>query len=501
MASRFVLPFQQTTGADSVVRAGAKLYFYQTGTTTPQNTYSDNGLTVPNANPVIADSSGTWGNIFLLGTPAYKVVLTDANDVTISTADPVQQQTFGTMALQNANAVAITGGTLAGVAITNATLTLSAALAVAYGGTGVTAKNWQTESFTGKTASYTVASGDVGTTFGLGDYSGATAVLTYPAASTLPTAFSNQVVNESATKGWRLVIPGSPYTGRILYPGQFIKVVKDQNNAYQVFGWTRWAPAAGSTFYVDGTNGNDTNDGIAGGSGRAWATITFARDFIYKYFDTAGGTPSFSIADGTYQAGTGFNFDRPVTGNTNQISITGNTGSPLNCVINCDAGGNCFSTRDGGIITVMGFYFTTSGNGSVALVASQEGTIDYGSCVFGNFPLGKHINSADHGNTNILADISIAGNAAVHVTATGEGEAHYGSFTVTFINDVTITNFAVVDDIGLIATGGVAPTFNLNGHVCSGVRYVAAYNGGINMSGGTLPGTVGGSTSNGGYFR
>jgi microcystin-dependent protein len=86
--NRFVIPNQFTVGADGP-RAGAKLYFFQTGTTTPQATYSDVGLTTPNTNPVIADSLGQFGNVFLLGSPAYKVALTDANDVEVWTMDPV----------------------------------------------------------------------------------------------------------------------------------------------------------------------------------------------------------------------------------------------------------------------------------------------------------------------------------------------------------------------------------------------------------------------------
>jgi len=69
---------------------GAKLYFYLTGTTTPHDTWSDVGLTTPNTNPVVADSSGRFPNVFLDPTVAYKVVLTDSAGVQIWTADPVQ---------------------------------------------------------------------------------------------------------------------------------------------------------------------------------------------------------------------------------------------------------------------------------------------------------------------------------------------------------------------------------------------------------------------------
>ena len=54
---------------------GAQMFFYVTGTTTPQNTWADNGLTTPNANPVVADSAtGFFPAIYLSQSVAYKVV-------------------------------------------------------------------------------------------------------------------------------------------------------------------------------------------------------------------------------------------------------------------------------------------------------------------------------------------------------------------------------------------------------------------------------------------
>ena len=69
--------------------SGAKLNFYQTGTSTPKDTYSDSAKTTPNANPVVADSAGRFGEIFMDTDVAYKVVFTDASDVEIKTRDPV----------------------------------------------------------------------------------------------------------------------------------------------------------------------------------------------------------------------------------------------------------------------------------------------------------------------------------------------------------------------------------------------------------------------------
>jgi len=64
-----------------------KLYFYESGTTTPKNTFSDINLTIPNTNPVILTAAGRQPNIFFNGNA--KGILTDKNDVQILVRDPI----------------------------------------------------------------------------------------------------------------------------------------------------------------------------------------------------------------------------------------------------------------------------------------------------------------------------------------------------------------------------------------------------------------------------
>lgn len=66
--------------------AGGSLSFYDIGTTTPRNTWSDRDMAILNTNPVPLDSSGRANvNIWLDG--AYSVVLRDAANVVIWTRD------------------------------------------------------------------------------------------------------------------------------------------------------------------------------------------------------------------------------------------------------------------------------------------------------------------------------------------------------------------------------------------------------------------------------
>ncbi len=89
MASQaFFLPFRPAIDANGLTISGAALHFYATGTTTPQTVYSDEGLTTPLTNPVVANAAGRWPVIYLDESLAYRVVLKDANGVTLDDADP-----------------------------------------------------------------------------------------------------------------------------------------------------------------------------------------------------------------------------------------------------------------------------------------------------------------------------------------------------------------------------------------------------------------------------
>lgn len=57
---------------------GARLFFYRVGTSTKKNTYSESTKTTANANPVVADSSGRFPDIFMLTDEQYKVILAPA---------------------------------------------------------------------------------------------------------------------------------------------------------------------------------------------------------------------------------------------------------------------------------------------------------------------------------------------------------------------------------------------------------------------------------------
>jgi hypothetical protein len=106
----------------SVVLPGARLHTYVAGTpSTPLATYSDSALTIPNANPIIADAFGLFGPIYLTPGTAYKLVLGDTTDVTIWTQDNVAVPASATLAA----GAGISLVTVAGVTTIAATATSS----------------------------------------------------------------------------------------------------------------------------------------------------------------------------------------------------------------------------------------------------------------------------------------------------------------------------------------------------------------------------------------
>lgn len=85
---------------------GAKLTFSQTGTSTLQDTYQDEALTTPHANPVVADANGVFEPIYLDPTlPNYRVKLTTSADVLLYQVDdvPSNQNTQQSMRLESTN--------------------------------------------------------------------------------------------------------------------------------------------------------------------------------------------------------------------------------------------------------------------------------------------------------------------------------------------------------------------------------------------------------------
>jgi hypothetical protein len=93
MASVLLSPYgngQQFFDDNGVPLAGGLIYTYQAGSSTPLATYTTNGGTIPNANPIVLDASGrTPQQIWLLTGFSYKFVLQNSDAVLIQTLDNI----------------------------------------------------------------------------------------------------------------------------------------------------------------------------------------------------------------------------------------------------------------------------------------------------------------------------------------------------------------------------------------------------------------------------
>jgi len=107
MPDLFVLPRQVPLTSTGGLLPSAQAFFYQTGTSTPQNTYSDLALTVANANPLVADTNGVFPKAYLdPSLPNYRVTLKTSvasGSVLLYTEDdvPASQNTAQTSRLKS----------------------------------------------------------------------------------------------------------------------------------------------------------------------------------------------------------------------------------------------------------------------------------------------------------------------------------------------------------------------------------------------------------------
>ena len=92
MAFRPITPLTAFTDNQGQPLAGGSILFYDAGTTTPKNVYSDSGLTTNLGAAVELDSAGRPLATNIWGSGSYRVRLYDADNVLIDEADPVSEE-------------------------------------------------------------------------------------------------------------------------------------------------------------------------------------------------------------------------------------------------------------------------------------------------------------------------------------------------------------------------------------------------------------------------
>lgn len=86
--SRFVNPLSQYSSA-GIELSGGQLFFSESETAIPKDTFADDVLTIPNANPVILDADGVIPSIYLEDDAPYRVTILRADGSLFDQADDV----------------------------------------------------------------------------------------------------------------------------------------------------------------------------------------------------------------------------------------------------------------------------------------------------------------------------------------------------------------------------------------------------------------------------
>lgn len=106
MAAELHITPSRATSSNGLNLDGAKWYFYQSGTTTPQSVYTTSALNIAHSNPVEADAAGKFPNIFFDAALSYRGVLKTADDVTtIYDIDPINTGVFSQFSASGGSAL------------------------------------------------------------------------------------------------------------------------------------------------------------------------------------------------------------------------------------------------------------------------------------------------------------------------------------------------------------------------------------------------------------
>jgi hypothetical protein len=346
-----------------------------------------------------------------------------------------------------------------------------------------------------KTAAYSVATADAQSTLGLGGSTWYT--VAFGVASTYASTFTVVVANEDTTRGKTIVLTGG--TNLMLWPGQTIFVF-NENNSWNTIGEGRWILPSSQTWYTDHGSGSDSilhSDGLATGTG-AFATIQNAVNVIFDEIDCNGNAPTIQTENGTFTEAVSVRgypvgyLELFITGNpTNPSSVAWQV-APLNSNLSC---------RDGGTITLNGFTMLSTGTASNALQASQFGVIDFSNIIFQNYSSGTHISAYESGNFNAVGNYTVTGNANQHIFIQGNSNVIIANVVTAINSNPTMTQWLLIEGPGYFQGNGLSFTGVGAGSGTTALKYNISLNGVALTGGVTLPGSTAGVTATGGQYN
>jgi hypothetical protein len=305
-----------------------------------------------------------------------------------------------------------------------------------------------------------------------------------------------------------LTVPNVFANGQVIDAGQ----INDDFTA--LLNWVnnngRIGIGSNFTIFVAGLGGSNTNSGLT--FDKPLATITAAYTLLQSSYIFLNGTAVVTIAVGAALSENVL-IDGLVPGQQQpaQVVIQGNPSAPHTSGLNGDP---CFYVDHGSLVTIRGF---SLGGGSDGIFSYHGSIVNFDSIEFGACNL-QHLEAQGGGRINSSGAYTIVGNCHAHAVAYGGGaeiwitnvwrdpvhETPPTGPTVTISGAVT-WNGAMIQAISL-GRVNIAGTFfhwDGTGGGVTGQRYFASENGVIETgTSGTLvlPGTLVGSTRNGGVY-
>lgn len=303
------------------------------------------------------------------------------------------------------------------------------------------------------------------------------------------------VTGYSETYGWvKVTRKTTPATVRELVygPTDMLSSVYDpagKASQVAVESEIREKLTANRTYYVDVSSGSDSNDGLSSGAG-AFATIEKALETAIDTLDFNGYDVDISVADGTHTAS--INVAGPQVGK-GQLSLTGNTSTPANCLID-HAGSYDFILTQLDIV-IDGFKI----EGGVGIAIGFRckvvlGTaMDFGVCANWHIEVGSQVRLELSGHT-------ISGGASRHVFATAPCDIFSNGSTFTLTGTPAFAS-AFVDITSTAYCRLTSVTFSGS---ATGKRFNVIDNAVINTNGAgpsALPGDSAGTEATGGRYK
>ena len=308
-------------------------------------------------------------------------------------------------------------------------------------------------------------------------------------------------------------ISGAPLTGGEMAAGAIAFLVMDDALQFRLLIAIAPALSAPRTYYVNGSTGSDSYDGLAStvGSGHGpFKTIQHACN-IATAVNTNGFTVTIDVADGTYAE----NVVVPQITGSGILQIIGDTTTPTNCII-APAANSAIAFEQAGSYVLKGVELlcasATGADPGAGLIVGGSGCIvNIGNIVFGACAT-RHMFVEGGGTLNVLPTpqyLKVSGGTSRHMEVGGAGSSiNLEAPDLTITTAVSITWWVVAAALGLIdgnnALLGFIPYNSITGKSnVTGTKYAVTMNSVVNTNGqgaSYFPGGTAGATSTGGQY-